>query len=111
MGSALLLHGGVGRAPYRRGTTITLTAHMHVMCTSSSTILAIRGRPDFLADDYVTEPLDYQGGTLDVSQAAGLGLDVDHDKLARYRAKFEEERMASIYPTSTEGPVISVPAY
>jgi hypothetical protein len=52
-----------------------------------------------------------QGGTLDVSQAAGLGLAVDHDKLARYRAKFEEEGMASIYPTSTEGPVISVPAY
>ena len=28
-------------------TTITLTAHMHVMCTSSSTILAIQGHPDF----------------------------------------------------------------
>jgi L-alanine-DL-glutamate epimerase-like enolase superfamily enzyme len=92
-------------------TTITLAAHMQVMCTSSSTILAIQGHPDFLGDDYVTEPLDYSGGTLEISQAPGLGLDVDRDKLARYRAQFEEEGMASIYPTSTDAPVISVPAF
>jgi L-alanine-DL-glutamate epimerase-like enolase superfamily enzyme len=92
-------------------TTITLAAHMQVMCTSSSTILAIQGHPDFLGDDYVTEPLDYTGGTLDISESPGLGLEVDGNKLARYRAKFEEEGMASIYPTSTEAPVISVPAY
>lgn len=92
-------------------TTITLAAHMQVMCTSSSTILAIQGHPDFLGDDYVTKPLDYAGGTLEVSEAPGLGLEVDGDKLARYRAKFEEEGMASIYPTSTDAPVISVPAY
>jgi len=92
-------------------TTITLAAHMQVMCTSSSTVLAIQGHPDFLGDDYVTKPLDYTGGTLEVSEAPGLGLEVDGDKLARYRAKFEEEGMASIYPTSTDAPVISVPAY
>jgi L-alanine-DL-glutamate epimerase-like enolase superfamily enzyme len=92
-------------------TTITLAAHMQVMCTSSSTILAIQGHPDFLGDDYVTDPLDYTGGTLSVSEAPGLGLEVDGDKLARYRAKFETEGMASIYPTSTDAPVISVPAY
>jgi L-alanine-DL-glutamate epimerase-like enolase superfamily enzyme len=84
---------------------------MQVMCTSSSTILAIQGHPDFLGDDYVTEPLDYTGGTLGLSEAPGFGLEVDGDKLARYRAKFEEEGMASIYPTSTDAPVISVPAY
>ncbi len=92
-------------------TAITLAAHMQVMCTSSSTILAIQGHPDFLADDYVTEPLDYTGGTLDVSETPGLGLQVDGDKLARYRSKFDAEGMASIYPTSTDAPVISVPAY
>jgi L-alanine-DL-glutamate epimerase-like enolase superfamily enzyme len=92
-------------------TTITLAAHMQVMCTSSSTILAIQGHPDFLGDDYVTQPLDYTGGTLEVSEAPGLGLEVDRDKLARYTAKFAEEGMASIYPTSTDAPVISVPAF
>jgi len=92
-------------------TTMTLTAHMHLMCTSTACVLAIQGHPDFLADDYVTEPLDYSGGTLDVPQRPGLGLEVDPDKLARYRAKFEEEGMASIYPVSADAPVISVPAY
>jgi L-alanine-DL-glutamate epimerase-like enolase superfamily enzyme len=92
-------------------TTITLAAHMQVMCTSNSTILAIQGHPDFLGDDYVTQPLDYTGGTLEVSEAPGLGLEVDRDKLARYKTKFEEEGMASIYPTSTDAPVISVPAF
>jgi L-alanine-DL-glutamate epimerase-like enolase superfamily enzyme len=91
-------------------TTMTLTAHMHVMATSPSTILAVQGHPDFLADDYVTEPLDYSGGTIEIDGAPGLGLEVDPDKLARYRAKFDEEGMASIYPTSNEAPVISVPA-
>jgi L-alanine-DL-glutamate epimerase-like enolase superfamily enzyme len=91
-------------------TTMTLTAHMHVMATSTSTILAVQGHPDFLADDYVTEPLDYSGGTIEIREAPGLGLEVDPDKLARYRAKFDDEGMASIYPTSTEAPVISVPA-
>jgi L-alanine-DL-glutamate epimerase-like enolase superfamily enzyme len=92
-------------------TTITLTAHMQLMCTSGSTILAIQGHPDFLADDYVTSPLDYRGGTLEVGESPGLGLEVDRDKLAHYHAQFEREGMASIYPTSSDGPVVSVPAF
>ena len=37
--------------------------------------------------------------------------EIDPVKLARYRAKFDEEGMASIYPTSSDAPVIVVPAY
>jgi L-alanine-DL-glutamate epimerase-like enolase superfamily enzyme len=91
-------------------TTMTLMAHLHVMATSTSTILAVQGHPDFLADDYVTAPLDYSGGTIELNDGPGLGLEIDPDKLALYRAKFEEEGMASIYPTSNEAPVLSVPA-
>ncbi len=92
-------------------TTMTLTAHMHVMATSTACVLAIQGHPDFLADDYVSEPLDYTGGRLSVPDRPGLGVEIDRDKLARYRAKFEEEGMASIYPTSREAPILSVPAF
>jgi L-alanine-DL-glutamate epimerase-like enolase superfamily enzyme len=91
-------------------TTMTLTAHMHLMATSTSTVLAVQGHPDFLADDYVTEPLDYTGGTIELGDRPGLGVEIDRDKLARYAAKFAEEGMASIYPTSADGPIISVPA-
>jgi L-alanine-DL-glutamate epimerase-like enolase superfamily enzyme len=92
-------------------TTMTLMAHLHVMATSPSTLLAVQGHPDFLEDDYVTEPLDYTGGTIELNHGPGLGLEIDPDKVARYQAKFDEEGMASIYPTSYEGPIISVPAY
>lgn len=91
-------------------TTLTLTAHMHVMATSTSTILAVQGHPDFLADDYVTRPLDYSGGTIEIGDAPGFGLEIDREKLARYAASFEQEGMATIYPTSNEAPVVSVPA-
>ncbi len=91
-------------------TTTTLTAHLQLMSTSSACLLAVQGHPDFLADDYVTEPLDYTGGTLEVAQRPGLGLEVDPDRLGRYRAKFDEEGMAAIYPTSNDAPIISVPA-
>jgi L-alanine-DL-glutamate epimerase-like enolase superfamily enzyme len=91
-------------------TTMTLTAHLQLMCTSSACLLAVQGHPDFLADDYVTEPLDYTGGTLAVAQRPGLGLELDPDKRRRYESKFDEEGMASVYPTSPEAAVISVPA-
>jgi L-alanine-DL-glutamate epimerase-like enolase superfamily enzyme len=91
-------------------TTMTLTAHMHVMATSGSTVLAIQGHPDFLADDYVTEPLDYAGGTLELKDRPGLGLELDPDKVARYCAKFEDEGMASIYSAGNAGPIVSVPS-
>jgi L-alanine-DL-glutamate epimerase-like enolase superfamily enzyme len=92
-------------------TTMTLTAHMHVMSTSTACVLAIQGHPDFFADDYVTEPLDYSGGRLAVSPDPGLGLELDPDKVARYGAKFEEEGMGSTYPISADAPVISIPAF
>jgi len=92
-------------------TTMTLTAHLQLMSTSSACTLAVQGHPDFLADDYVTEPLDYTGGRLAVGEAPGLGLELDPDKVSRYKAKFEEEGMASIYPTSKDAPIISVPAF
>jgi glucarate dehydratase len=92
-------------------TTMTLTAHMHVMATSTACVLAVQGHPDFLADDYVEEPLDYTGGRLRLPERPGLGVEIDREKLARYRAKFEEEGMASIYPTSRDAPILSVPAF
>ena len=35
-------------------TTMTITAHLHVMSTSPVCFLAMQGHPDYLADDYVT---------------------------------------------------------
>ncbi len=91
-------------------TTITLAAHLHLMSTSTACVLAIQGHPDFLADDYVTGPLDYSAGTLEIPPGVGLGVDLDPDKVARYHTRFEEEGMASIYPTGPDAPIITVPS-
>ncbi|MET8471900.1 enolase C-terminal domain-like protein [Streptomyces sp. NPDC006422] len=38
-----------------------------------------------MSDDLLTEPLTIADGTLRVREGAGLGIDIDPDKLARYR--------------------------
>jgi L-alanine-DL-glutamate epimerase-like enolase superfamily enzyme len=92
-------------------TTVSLMADLHVMSTSTAPILAQQGHPDFLADDYVTEPLDYTGGSMKLSTGPGLGLEVDRDKVRTYEARFAADGMASIYPTSNDAPPIFVPAF
>jgi len=41
--------------------------------------------PGLLEDDVITKPLEYVEGSLRPSQAAGLGVELDPAKLARYR--------------------------
>lgn len=41
--------------------------------------------PRLLAEDVVTEPLEYRDGTLRVPGGPGLGVTLDEDKLARFR--------------------------
>ncbi|WP_405845163.1 mandelate racemase/muconate lactonizing enzyme family protein [Streptomyces sp. NBC_01518] len=38
-----------------------------------------------MTDDLLTEPLTIENGTLRIREGAGLGLDIDAEKLARYR--------------------------
>jgi L-alanine-DL-glutamate epimerase-like enolase superfamily enzyme len=92
-------------------TSLTLMAHLQVMSTSSACILAQQGHPDFLADDYVTAPLDYANGRMQLSDGPGLGVEIDPEKLARYRGTFAAEGMASIYPTAHDAPALAIPAY
>ena len=44
------------------------------------------GPTDVLADDIVTEPMRLENGSIRVSERAGFGLDLDEEKLTRYRA-------------------------
>ena len=81
------------------------------MRTSTAPILAQQGHPDFLADDYVTQPIDYDGGRMHVPTAHGLGVDVDRAKLRTYEARLEKEGMGAIYPTGNDAPPIFVPAF
>jgi L-alanine-DL-glutamate epimerase-like enolase superfamily enzyme len=91
-------------------TTMTMTAHMHVMSTSAICFLAMQGHPDYFVDDYVREPLDYSGGTIKFSERPGLGVEVDPDKRKRFEAAYKEEGMSTAYAASRHGQVLSVPS-
>jgi L-alanine-DL-glutamate epimerase-like enolase superfamily enzyme len=92
-------------------TSMSLIADVHVMSTSTAPILAQQGHPDFLADDYVTTPLDYAEGRINVPDRPGLGVDLDRDKVAEYGEKFKREGVASIYPSGVGAPAMFVPSY
>jgi len=90
-------------------TTLTLTAHMHVMSTSPTCFLAMQGHPDYFDDDYVVNPLDYRGGKMAIGNRPGLGIDIDPDKVARFAAAFERDGMATAYAASRGGKIVAVP--
>jgi L-alanine-DL-glutamate epimerase-like enolase superfamily enzyme len=92
-------------------TTLTLTAHMHVMSTSTVCFLALQGHPDYLADDYVTQPLDYSEGTMGINELPGLGLELDPHKVARFQAAFDQDGASTAYQRAREGEIITFPAY
>jgi L-alanine-DL-glutamate epimerase-like enolase superfamily enzyme len=91
-------------------TSMTITAHLHVMATSPVCFLAMQGHPDYLADDYVTPRLDYSGGLMPVPEGPGLGLTVDEDKVAEFAAAFRREGMSSTYADSRGGRILTVPS-
>lgn len=90
-------------------TALNITGHLHVMSTSPICYLPVGGHPDYLADDYV-EPIDYSGGFIDLPRGPGLGLEIDHDKLARFHQAFLDEGMHYAYTVNHDGRTMSVPS-
>lgn len=92
-------------------TTITMMSHLHVLSSSAVCVLALQGHPDYLADDYVTCPISYDGGKLVVSSAPGLGVDLDEDKVHRYHQAFQREGQAVSYADAADGKLRTIPSY
>ncbi len=90
-------------------TTITFSSHVQVLSTSAACILALQGHPDYLADDYVTEPMDYSNGKIRVGNRPGLGVELDPDKVRRYHEAFEREGQAVSYAAAKSGLIQTIP--
>ncbi len=90
-------------------TSVNMTSHMHVMATSSACILALQGHPDYLADDYVTRPVDYSGGKMRLGDAPGLGLEIDRDKVKAFHQAFLKEGQATAYASAKAGAIATIP--
>jgi len=90
-------------------TTITFSSHVQVLSTSAACILALQGHPDYLADDYVQEPMSYTGGKIKVGDRPGLGVDLDPDKVRRYHEAFERDGQAVSYADAKAGTIRTIP--
>jgi L-alanine-DL-glutamate epimerase-like enolase superfamily enzyme len=90
-------------------TTITFSSHVQVLSTSAACILALQGHPDYLADDYVQEPMDYTGGKIKVGDRPGLGVELDPDKVRRYHEAFERDGQAVSYADAKAGTIRTIP--
>jgi L-alanine-DL-glutamate epimerase-like enolase superfamily enzyme len=90
-------------------TTITFSSHVQVLSTSGACILALQGHPDYLADDYVQEPISYSGGKIEVGNRPGLGVELDRDKVRRYHEAFEREGQAVSYAAAKAGTIRTIP--
>jgi L-alanine-DL-glutamate epimerase-like enolase superfamily enzyme len=90
-------------------TTITFSSHVQVLSTSAACILALQGHPDYLADDYVQEPMSYTGGKIKVGDRPGLGVELDPDKVRRYHEAFERDGQAVSYADAKAGTIRTIP--
>lgn len=90
-------------------TALNMSGHLQVMSTSPLCFLPVQGHADYLADDYTT-PIDYSGGYIDIPSGPGLGLKIDHDKLARYHKAYLDEGAHSAYSVNRDGRIMSVPS-
>jgi L-alanine-DL-glutamate epimerase-like enolase superfamily enzyme len=90
-------------------TTITFSSHVQVLSTSAACILALQGHPDYLADDYVQEPMSYTGGKIKVGDRPGLGVELDPDKVRRYHEAFERDGQAVSYADAKAGTLRTIP--
>ena len=83
------LEGGVGNA-----ANLHLSAALEgVVLPGVITINTLEGREQtrvggvFYKDDVITEPFEYADGTLKVPSGPGLGVELDPEKIERYREK------------------------
>jgi L-alanine-DL-glutamate epimerase-like enolase superfamily enzyme len=70
-------------------TTVAATAMAH-LCASWAGDIPVgefsNGPTDVLADDIVTEPMRLKDGMVELPKGPGFGIELDEEKLARYRA-------------------------
>jgi len=72
-------------------------------------LLALQGYPDYLADDYVTRPVDYSGGKMRLGDAPGLGFEIDRTKVKAFHQAFLKEGHATAYASAKAGAIATIP--
>ena len=55
------------------------------MISDTKTMLHHVGPKIYYSDDLIAEPMNYADGAVRVPDGPGMGIDVDEDKVAKYR--------------------------
>lgn len=66
---------------------ISTAAYLHLAATIPNLMLAVDNQRSNLTDDIVEEPLIIERGYLALPAGTGLGMTLNHNKLAQYRAE------------------------
>lgn len=80
---------GIAALPGNHPTTSVAATAMAHLCASWPADLPVgefsNGPTDVLADDIVTEPMRLESGVVKVPSGPGLGIELDEEKIRRYR--------------------------
>ena len=77
--------------------SIAMRAAMQVLCTSPACIYANQTYNHMLVDDVVKNPVRIVKGEIAADDLPGLGVELDREKLARYREAYERKGYLSAY--------------
>ena len=77
--------------------SIATRAAMQVLCVSPACMFANQTYNHMLADDVVVEAVRIDQGHIAVSDAPGIGVALDHEKLGKYHEAFLQQGYASAY--------------
>ncbi len=69
---------------------IQLASMLHLGAALPNLTFAADAHYHHLVDDIITAPFTYQDGAIALPQGPGLGIQIDRDKLAQYKALYEE---------------------
>ncbi len=69
---------------------IQLASMLHLGAALPNLSFAADAHYHHLQDDIITKPFTYKDGAIALPKAPGLGIEIDRDKLARYKALYDE---------------------
>lgn len=92
-------------AYYELGVALMERMHLCAACPACTMVHQI-GEYEYLQDDIIAgEKLQIRGGKIALPDAPGLGVTLDHDKLAKYHEVYVREVKEAGFENSTESPL------
>jgi glucarate dehydratase len=70
---------------------VSTAAQVHLAAAIPNITYACDSHYHHQVDDIITEPFEYKNGCFDVPACAGLGVEIDREKLAKYARMYQEQ--------------------